>query len=460
LLNGLMAAFRTGQGGFKLHQGLRADDFDSGAAIILHPAAAIKVKETSSMISLVELQRRIDAGDLSADTAIAQSLEAITAQDKTIGAFVCRADHLRAASAGPLRGIAVGIKDIMDTSNFPTEMGSPIYRGNRSRGDAAVVMLLKQAGAGIVGKTTTTAFASTDPTATLNPHNHGHTPGGSSSGSAAAVAAGMIPLALGTQTGGSVIRPASFCGVAAIKPSYRLLPTVGVKCYSWTLDTVGLFAAGVRDVAHGLAAMTGRSELLPQASVPTPRIGIVTQDFAGAPDASGGEALRIATKAAERAGASVRTLELPEIVAEAWRVHPVIQEFEAHQALAWEYRENYDTVAPLLRGRLDESKGTLPAAYDEAMRIASRARHALAKVFEEVDVLLTLSAPGAAPKGLGSTGDARYNRLWTLMGVPCVNVPAYVAAGGLPVGVQVIARYGADAEALAAARFVEAALKT
>ena len=412
------------------------------------------------MISLADLQRRIESGELSADAALAQSLGAINAQDKTIGAFVCHTDNLRAASSGPLRGIAVGIKDIMDTADFPTEMGSPIYRGHRSRGDAAVVMLLKQAGASIAGKTTTTAFASSDPTPTLNPHNHGHTPGGSSSGSAAAVGAGMIPLALGTQTGGSVIRPASFCGVAAIKPSYRLLPTVGVKCYSWTLDTVGLFAAGVRDVAHGLAAMTGRSELLPQASVPTPRIGVVTQDFAGAPDASGSEALRIATKAAERAGATVRALELPAIIADAWRIHPVLQEFEAHQALAWEYRENYDALAPNLRGRLDESKGGTAAEYDDAVRIASRARHALAKVFDEVDVLLTLSAPGAAPKGLGSTGDARYNRLWTLMGVPCVNIPAYVADGGFPVGVQVIARYGADAEALAAARFVEEALKS
>ena len=211
----------------------------------------------------------------------------------------------------------------------------------------------------------------------------------------------MIPLALGTQTGGSVIRPASFCGVAAIKPSYRLLPTVGVKCYSWTLDTVGLFAAGVDDVARGLAAMTGRPELLLPSSIPTPRIGIVTQDFAGAPEASGAEALRIATKAAERAGASVRTLDLPEIIAEAWRAHPVIQEFEAHQALAWEYRENYDAMAPLLRARLDESKGTTPAAYDEAMGVAGRARHALAKIFDDVDVLLTLSAPGAAPQGIG-----------------------------------------------------------
>ena len=224
------------------------------------------------MISLAELQRRIDSGELSPDAAISQSLEAIGAQDKTIGAFVCHADHVRAGGAGPLRGIAVGIKDIMDTVDFPTEMGSPIYRGYRSRGDAAVVMLLKAAGATIVGKTTTTAFASSDPTPTLNPHNPDHTPGGSSSGSAAAVGAGMIPLALGTQTGGSVVRPASFCGTAAIKPSYRLLPTVGVKCYSWTLDTVGLFAAGVDDVARGLSAMTGRPELLLPSNLPTPRI--------------------------------------------------------------------------------------------------------------------------------------------------------------------------------------------
>src|SRR5215216_4206788 len=279
------------------------------------------------MISLAELQRRIDAGDLSADAAIAQSLEAISAHEKSIAAFVCRDENARAQSAGPLRGIAVGIKDIMDTADFPTEMGSPIYRGFRPRADAPVVAMLKQAGATIVGKTTTTAFASRDPTATLNPRNPAHTPGGSSSGSAAAVAAGMIPLALGTQTGGSVIRPASFCGVAAIKPTYRLLPTVGVKCFSWTLDTVGLFAAGVADLAHGLSAMTGRGELLPGAAMAAPRIGIVTQDFAGEPEPTGAEALDVARRAAERAGASVRAQNLPEIIAEAWRIHPTVQDF-------------------------------------------------------------------------------------------------------------------------------------
>ena len=411
------------------------------------------------MISLADLQRRIDAGDLTPDAAIARSLDVIAAHERAVGAFVCRADKPRAASNGPLRGIAVGIKDIIDTADFPTEMGSPIYKGNRPRADAPVVMALKRAGATILGKTTTTAFAANDPTATLNPHNHGHTPGGSSAGSAAAVGAGMIPLALGTQTGGSVIRPASFCGAAAIKPSYRLLPTVGVKCFSWTLDTVGLFAAGVTDLALGLSAMTGRPELMLPASLPTPRIGIVTQEFAGAPEKQGAEALQVAARAAERAGAPMRALSMPDIVAEAWRLHPIVQEFEAHQSFAWEYRENYDAMPPLLRGRLDESKGYTAAEYDAAVAVAGRARNALAEIFGEVDVLLTISAPGAAPKGLSSTGDPRYNRLWTLMGVPCVNVSAHVAEGGLPVGVQVIAPFGADAKALAAARFVEEALK-
>jgi Asp-tRNA(Asn)/Glu-tRNA(Gln) amidotransferase A subunit family amidase len=400
------------------------------------------------MISLAELQHRIGLGELTPDAAIAQSLETIAAHDRTIGAFVCRDKAARAQNAGPLRGIAVGVKDNINTADFPTEMGSTIYRGWRPRADAPVVMMLKQAGATIIGKTTTTAFAANDPTATLNPRNLEHTPGGSSSGSAAAVAAGMIPLALGTQTGGSVIRPASFCGVAAIKPSYRLLPTVGVKCFSWTLDTVGLFAAGVRDLAHGLSAMTNRPGLLPQAMVKAPRIGVVTQEFAGAPETAGAEALRVAAAAAERAG----------IVAQAWRLQPTVQQFEAHRAFAWEYRANYDAMPPLLRGRLDASRDITPAAYDEAVEIAGKAREALATIFENVDVLLTFSAPGAAPKGLASTGDARFNRLWTLMGVPCVNIPVYIADGGLPAGVQIIARFGDDAGALAAARFVEEAL--
>lgn len=410
------------------------------------------------MISLADLQRRIEAGELSPDDAIAQSHAAIEAKEKDVRAFVRHDKSARAQTSGPLRGIAVGIKDIIDTANMPTEMGSEIYRGWQPRSDAPVVMMLKRAGATIIGKTTTTAFASRDPTATLNPHNLGHTPGGSSSGSAAAVGAGMIPLALGTQTGGSVIRPAAYCGTAAIKPSFRMLPTVGVKCYSWALDTVGLFGSRAEDLARGLLAMTGRSEFSAIAPAKTPRIAVVRQEFAGAVEPAAEEGLQAAIKAAERAGASVTTIDLPASVQEAWRIHPIIQDFEAHRALAWEFDERHDEIAPLLRASLDATVGLTPKDYDEARRIARRGRREMSELFEGFDALLTYSAPGTPPaKELASTGDPRYNRLWTLMGNPCVNVPV-LKVGGLPIGVQVIARFGNDPMALAAAWFLENAL--
>jgi Asp-tRNA(Asn)/Glu-tRNA(Gln) amidotransferase A subunit family amidase len=415
-------------------------------------------KKDFVMISLADLQRRIEAGELSPDAAIAQSHAAIEAKENDVRAFVRHDKSAKAQASGPLRGIAVGIKDIIDTANMPTEMGSEIYRGWQPRADAPVVMMLKRAGATIIGKTTTTAFASRDPTPTLNPHNSGHSPGGSSAGSAAAVGAGMIPLALGTQTGGSVIRPAAYCGTAAIKPSFRMLPTVGVKCYSWALDTVGLFGARAEDLACGLLAMTCRSEFSGIVPAKSPRIGVVRQEFAGSVEPAAEEGLQAAIKAAERAGASVQTIDLPEAVQEAWRIHPIVQDFEAHRALAWEFSERHDEIAPMLRASLDATAHLTPKEYDEARRISRRGRRELGEVFEGIDVLLTYSAPGTAPaKPLATTGDPRYNRLWTLMGNPCVNVPV-LKVGGLPVGVQVIARFGNDALALSAAWFLEDAL--
>ena len=214
----------------------------------------------------------------------------------------------------------------------------------------------------------------------------------------------------------------------------------------------------MEDVAIALSAITGRSELLAGAMT-GPRIGVVTQAFAGDPEPIGAEALQIAARGAARAGASVREVKMPEIIAEAWRIHPVVQDFEAHQSYAWEYRENYDAMPPLLRGRLDESRDYTVAQYDSARAVALKARTALSDVLKDVDVLIALSAPGVPPKGLASTGDPRFNRLWTLMGTPCVNVPAYVAEGNLPIGVQVIADFGDDAKALSAARFLEGALR-
>src|SRR5258707_8366577 len=281
------------------------------------------------MLSLLDILRRIDAGSLTPAAAIDQSLQAIGAGDAALGTFACIDPAARPGDQGPLRGIAVGIKDIIDTSDLPTEYASPIYAGWRPRADASVVARLKQLGAAIVGKATTTAFASSDPSPTRNPRNPAHSPGGSSAGSAAAVAAGFVPLALGTQTGGSVIRPASYCGVAAIKPSFDLLPTVGVKCYSWSLDTLGLFAAGAADLAYALAALTGRPALNLSGTPAAPRVGVVLQDFADPPEPAPVEALRLAAPAFEAAAGTVRDMTLPEIFGAPGESQGTIQGFDS-----------------------------------------------------------------------------------------------------------------------------------
>ena len=410
------------------------------------------------MVSLINTLRRIEAGDITPAWALAETQEAIAAREPEIGAFVRRAAEPRAVETGPLRGIAVGVKDIIDTADFATEMGSSIYAGWRPRADASIVTALKSAGATVIGKTTTTAFAASDPTVTRNPHNLAHTPGGSSAGSAAAVGAGILPLALGTQTAGSVIRPGSFCGAWAIKPSFRLIPTVGVKCFSWSLDTVGLFAGGIADLGYALSVLTGRPDLMLGETSWVPRIGVVVQYFAGEPEPEATKALDHAVRAAEQAGATVSTIGLSELFAAAWRAQLTIQNFEAKHAFAWEYSERYDDIAPGIRRTLDAAQKIDTEVYDEARRAAHRARRVMADLFADIDVLLTFSAPGPAPEGLAGTGDARFNRLWTLMGMPCVNVPGYVAPGGLPVGVQIVAPFGKDDRALAAAAFLDRAL--
>ncbi|MDB5512914.1 MAG: gatA [Enterovirga sp.] len=414
------------------------------------------------MLSLVDLLNRIRSGALTPDAALGLARAAIAEREGRIGAFAHLAEDRGEGAGegvpGPLSGIAVGVKDIIDTADMPTAMGSPIYDGWRPRADAAIVSALRRAGATPIGKTTTTPFAFLDPTATRNPRNPEHTPGGSSAGSAAAVAAGMVPLALGTQTGGSVIRPASFCGVAAIKPSFRLIPTVGVKCFSWTLDTVGLFAATVPDVALALELLTGRPM---RAAAPEPiRFGVVMQDFAGDPDRDGAAALEETVRALQAVGIEARPVALPASMAEAWAVHPVIQSFEARAALAWEYDHRRDDLPPLLRAELEAAQGVTAAEYDAARSVANRARRDAKSVFAEVDAIITYAAPGEAPHGLGSTGQARFNRLWTLLGTPCVNVPGLRGASGLPVGIQVVAPFARDHVALAAAARLERALSS
>jgi Asp-tRNA(Asn)/Glu-tRNA(Gln) amidotransferase A subunit family amidase len=407
------------------------------------------------------IARAIDGG---ADPAasIAASSEAIAAHDDLLQCFVpgavAPADAL-VPGIGPLAGLTLGIKDIFDTAGFATEMGSPIYAGHRPRADAAVVAMALRAGATIAGKTVTTEFAFMEPGPTRNPAKLDHTPGGSSSGSAAAVAAGLVPIAFGTQTGGSVIRPAAFCGVAGLKPSFRLLPTVGVKCFSWSLDTVGLFAASVADVAYFAAGLTGRDLRVDGADPSPPRIGIARTHLWHEASGAMRQAVEQAGRRAAAAGATVVDIDLPGIFADAFSAQQTIMDFQAAEALGWEFDHHADRLSAILRDTLARGRSIPIPAYDEARRTARRARMALKDLFADVDVLLTPSAPGAAPEGLASTGSSIFNRLWTLMGVPAVNVPGAHDPAGLPLGLQIVAPFARDKAALEAGHFLERVLR-
>ena len=411
-------------------------------------------------LSVSKILAALEAGETKPARVIGDALGRIDEVDDEVLAFVARAPAETIAAAanatGPLAGIPFGAKDIFDTFDMTTEHGSPIYRGHGPIADAPLVAMARARGAAIVGKTATTQFASLDPTVTRNPHDLAHTPGGSSSGSAAAVAAGMLAAACGSQTGGSVIRPASFCGVAGYKPSFRLLPTVGMKTYSWSLDTAGLFAASVDDVALFAALLTGRalaSKPLADASGLT--IGLYRSRVDDHLDAAMANAWSRAASAIEAAGARLVEIEEPASLEAARAAHSSIQNFEAAQALFFERTAHRDEVAPLVLGLLDEGAGITPEAYDIARRTARVARKAATTLFESADALLVPSALGSAPRGLGSTGDALMNKLWTLTGNPVVNVPGLKSESGLPLGLSIVTRFGRDTEALAIAALLE-----
>jgi Asp-tRNA(Asn)/Glu-tRNA(Gln) amidotransferase A subunit family amidase len=416
------------------------------------------------MLSALDLARRIETGELTARAAVELCAEAVAAREPDVGSFVVldldaarRAAEVPSLAATPLRGLPVAFKDIFDTADLPTQYGSPIYAGYRPRADATAVVLTRQAGGVVIGKTVTTQFASWVPSVTCNPHNLAHTPGGSSAGSAAAVAAGMVPLAFGTQTAGSVIRPAAFCGVTGFKPSYRLIPTIGVKTVSWHLDTAGLFGAGVADVAFAAAAILQRDLRVDRATPAAPRIALARTHLWPQASAAMQTAVETAARIAQAAGATVTELTLPPIFEEAYVAQFTIQDYENLRALAFEYDRYRELIDVKLRQQLDAATAISADAYDAARRLASRARRMLADAMSDCDVILTPSAPGAAPHGLAATGDPTFNRLWTLMGPPCVNV-AGLNDNDLPLGVQIVGRFGRDRAALEAALFLERAI--
>jgi Asp-tRNA(Asn)/Glu-tRNA(Gln) amidotransferase A subunit family amidase len=418
------------------------------------------------MLSALDLARRIEAGELTPRALFDRCVETIAARDKDSGAFVAYLDVWERVvtpvddpqlASTALRGLPVAFKDIFATADFPTQYGSPIYAGYRPRADATAVALTRRAGGIVIGKTVTTEMASLVPSATRNPHNLAHTPGGSSAGSAAAVAAAMVPIAFGTQTAGSVIRPASFCGVAGFKPSYRLIPLVGVKDYAWHLDTAGLFGAGVADVAFAAAAILGRDLRVDRSAPGEPRIALVRTHLWPQASAAMQNAVETAARIAEAAGAKVAEVTLPPLLQDAYEAQFTIQDYEAFRAFAFEYDRHRDLIGKQLREQLDRAAAISADEYDAARRTASRARQLLADAMAEHDVVLTPSAPGVAPAGLGSTGDPAFNRLWTLMGAPCVNVPGFYD-NELPLGIQIVGRFGRDKAALEAALFLEDAI--
>jgi Asp-tRNA(Asn)/Glu-tRNA(Gln) amidotransferase A subunit family amidase len=376
------------------------------------------------------------------------------------------ADRAEGRAIGPLHGVPVGVKDIIDTADMPTEDGTPLHAGRTPDADATVVAALRAAGAVIMGKTVTTECATYTPGKTRNPHDPARTPGGSSSGSAAAVAAGMVPLAIGTQTNGSVIRPASFCGVYGFKPTFGLIPRHGILKISRALDTVGLFARSLEDIALLAEPLVGFDERDPDtrprariAFVDTlaappplpPRFGFVKTPLWERAESSTREAF---AELIEALGGQCEELEMPFAWGQAWDWQRTIMEAEMAFNLGLEWERGREQLSSALRAQLERGR-TIPAlAYQQALARVPRLLQALDEWFARVDALVTPAAPGVAPS-LETTGDPSFCTLWSLCGLPALSLPLMTGPGGLPLGAQLVGARGRDARLLRSARWLQ-----
>ena len=373
----------------------------------------------------------------------------------------------------PLFGIPVGVKDIINTRGIPTRMGSVIFANHVPQQSAWVVRRLEALGGLVMGKTVTTEFAFRTPGKTHNPWNADHTPGGSSSGSAAAVAAGFVPVAIGTQTLGSVIRPAAFCGVVGYKPSFGAISRNGIHPFAASLDTVGVFARSVADAAWFAACLMGqdaRDEAtftsgpvhllrVPLEPFPdVPRLAVVrTPKFNLASEAQRTHFEETVAKL-EAGGATLKQVDLPKLFDDAWDTVMVILAREAAKSFAPIESRHRIRLSPPLQELLDRGHRVTPEQYQRACDKRDHYRHWLDNLFERVDAIVTLPAPGEAPQGLANTGDATFNSLWTQAGVPAVTIPSGFGPRGLPLGLQVVGRYRGDERALQVAAWCEATL--
>jgi Asp-tRNA(Asn)/Glu-tRNA(Gln) amidotransferase A subunit family amidase len=432
-------------------------------------------------LSASEAAQQIREGKLSSEELVRACLERIRELEPKVQAwtFLDEAHALGQARAaderksagepiGPLHGVPVGLKDIIDTADMPTENGTVLHKGRTPRHDATVVTLLRAAGAVILGKTVTTECAYFTPGKTRNPHNPEHTPGGSSSGSAAAVAAGMVPLALGSQTAGSVIRPAAFCGVYGFKPTHGLIPRHGILQLSRTLDHVGLFARSVDDLALLLEQLQGYDErdpdTRPRARVPfqklaaeepplEPMLAFIKTPHWERADADTREAF---SELQDTLGDRVEEVELFPSATEAWDWHRTIMEAEMAANLEPLWLAGKEKLSDRLRALIERGREVRAIDHQRAFRRIAPTVESLAELFmQRYDAILTPPALGTAPKGLGSTGDPVFCSLWTLLGMPAITLPLMEGSNGLPLGVQLVGRKYYDARLMRTARWLE-----
>jgi Asp-tRNA(Asn)/Glu-tRNA(Gln) amidotransferase A subunit family amidase len=430
-------------------------------------------------LSATDAARAIAAGAASSEQLVEACLARIRAAEPEVQAWQfldpehalaqARArdlDRQEGRSCGPLHGVPVGIKDIIDTADMPTEDGTVLHAGRMPDHDATVVAMLRAAGAVILGKTVTTECAYYHPGKTRNPHNVAHTPGGSSSGSAAAVAAGMVPLALGSQTNGSVIRPAAFCGVYGFKPTHGLVSRHGILKLSRTLDHVGFFARTLEDIALLAEQLVGHDEHDPD-TAPRARIPFVRTAAAEPPltpklafvktpvwDRAAAETREAFAELTEALGAQCEVHELPESLREAWECQRTIMEAEMAANLDLEWQKGRDRLSDALRAHLARGREVKAIDYQKALARIASLNEGFGELFARVDAVLTPAAAGTAPQGLESTGDPAFCTLWTLCGVPALNLPLMKGENGLPMGVQLVSARGDDARLLRTARWL------
>jgi Asp-tRNA(Asn)/Glu-tRNA(Gln) amidotransferase A subunit family amidase len=401
-------------------------------------------------LTATEGVREIEGGNLTAEAWLASCLERIDAREEAVLAWqyldrdgaLARARELdKSGNGGIAKGVPFGVKDIIDTADMPTEYGSPIHKGHRPGRDAGCVAIMRGGGAVLLGKTVSTEFGHLFPGNTRNPFNPSHTPGGSSSGSAAAVGDKMIPVSYGTQTTGSVIRPAAYCATVGYMPTHGDFNNNGVMPNTPTIDTLGVMVRSVEDLA------LIRSVLLEEALVPLkpPAISDLTIGLYRSPfwdqaeDYTQSFIEDVATKLSSM-GATVTDVELPGIDADILNLHGVMCGFEFARTVAWERLNRLDLLSKDLReGRM---KLGMKTSYDEYRAITmrfERLRLEIDEVFESFDAFISPTAPGEPPEGLRSTGSAIFNSTWTALGTPVVTLPLFEGPTGLPVGMQLIA---------------------